>query len=239
MEAALLLRAAIPPRSARKGAALRERWAQQVGLTNALGARLAEETSVQSDGRGRGRRRCTSRWVRQATALVTAARRRAARAWCAGLGAFEHPELRDLTMPAQRGLVRRCLRERRVVLARDVTREPDYTRHPGHGRTCARELDVPVIVDGRPWGVLSIQSTESNAFDEGDASMLRSAAHQLSAGLRAAMLRERLERAQRGTAEALRAALDARAAATAGTPLVARAALRGRRAPAGAATTRS
>jgi len=79
-------------------------------------------------------------------------------------------------------------------------------------------LNVPVIVDARPWGVLTIQSIEPNAFDEGDASMLRSAAHQLSAGLRAAVLRERLERAQASTAEALRAALDARAAATAGTP---------------------
>ena len=39
--------------------------------------------------------------------------------------------------------------------------------------------------------------------------MLRSAAHQLSAGLRAAQLHERLDRAQRGTAEALKAALDA------------------------------
>jgi HD-GYP domain-containing protein (c-di-GMP phosphodiesterase class II) len=66
--------------------------------------------------------------------------------------------------------------------------------------------------------VLSVQSTQPAAFDDGDASMLRSAAHQLSAGLRAALLRERLDSAQRGTAEALRAALDARAAATAGTP---------------------
>ena len=98
---------------------------------------------------------------------------------------------------------------------------------------------MPVIVDGRPWGASVVQSTEPNAFDEGDASMLRSAAHQLSAGLRAAMLRERLERAQLGTAEALKAALDARAAAYRGTPSLARAALRGRRPPAGAARRRT
>ena len=41
VEAGLLLRAAIPPRSARKGAALRERWTRQLELTSALGARLA------------------------------------------------------------------------------------------------------------------------------------------------------------------------------------------------------
>ena len=49
--------------------------------------------------------------------------------------------------------------------------------------------------------------------------MLRAAAHQLSAGLRLATLHARLERAQRGTAEALRAALDARVAATAEAPV--------------------
>jgi HD-GYP domain-containing protein (c-di-GMP phosphodiesterase class II) len=104
-----------------------------------------------------------------------------------------------------------------VVLVADVRQEPDYAGTPATA-DIRSELDVPVTVDGHPWGVLSIQSNEPNAFDEGDASMLRSAAHQLSAGLRVALLRERLERAQLGTAEALKAALDARAAATTGTP---------------------
>src|SRR6185295_11212048 len=131
----------------------------------------------------------------------------------AGAGAFMLPEARDWTIPAERGLVGRCLRERRVVLAVDVLREPDYEPTPATSDVCS-EIDVPVLVDGRPWGALSLQSTRAGAFDEGDAHMLRAAAHQLSAGLRLAMLHERLERAQRGTAEALRAALDARAAAT-------------------------
>jgi HD-GYP domain-containing protein (c-di-GMP phosphodiesterase class II) len=120
-------------------------------------------------------------------------------------------------VPTHHGLVGRCLREGRVVLVEDVTREPDYTDTPAT-RDVRSELDVPVIVDGTPWGVLSVQSTRPSAFDEGDASIVRSAAHQLSAGLRAVLLRERLERAQRGTAEALKAALDARAAGTADAP---------------------
>jgi len=135
----------------------------------------------------------------------------------AGRGILGDPEVRGHTMAAQHGLVGRCLREQRVVLVADVTREPDYTAAP-FTRDVRSELDVPVIVDGRPWGALSIQSTQPNAFDEVGASMLRSAAHQLSAGLRAAMLRERLDRAQAGTAEALKAALDARAAAAVGSP---------------------
>jgi diguanylate cyclase (GGDEF)-like protein len=213
VEAALLLRAAIPPRSAHKGATLRERWAQQVGLTNALGARLAEEAAVQPMAEATvDEVHLAMGW--EATALVWL-RGDGQLEQVAGLGAFE--QTHGHTMPAYHGLVGRCLRERRVVLVGDVTREPDYT--PTHATQEVRsELDVPVIVDGTPWGVLTVQSTQPGAFDEGDASMLRSAAHQLSAGLRAALLRERLDSAQRGTAEALKAALDARAAATAGTP---------------------
>jgi diguanylate cyclase (GGDEF)-like protein len=213
VDATLLLRAAIPPRSARKGAALRDRWAQQVGLTNALGARLAEETAVQRMAEATVEEVHLAMGL-EATALVRL-REDGQLEQAAGLGAFE--QLEGLTMPAHHGLVGRCLRERRVVLVEDVTREPDYAGTPATPDVRS-ELDVPVIVDGNPWGVLTVQSTQPSAFDEGDASMVRSAAHQLSAGLRAAVLRERLERAQRGTAEALKAALDARAARTAGSP---------------------
>jgi diguanylate cyclase (GGDEF)-like protein len=213
VEAQLLVRAAIPPRSARKGAALRERWALQVGLTNSLGTRLAEESSTHAMAE------VTVEEVHlalaaQATGLIRM-RDDGTLEQVAGVGACE--QLRDHTMPAHHGLVGRCMRERRVVLVGDVTLEPDYSATPAT-RDIRSELDVPVILDGVAWGVLTVQSTQPNAFDDGDASMLRSAAHQLSAGLRAAELRERLERAQLGTAEALKAALDARAAATAGTP---------------------
>jgi diguanylate cyclase (GGDEF)-like protein len=211
VEAALLVRAAIPPRSPRKSAMLRQRWARQVQLSNALGARMADETSQQ---------RMAEATVEElhgamgahATALIRLRDDRTLE-MVAGAGAFMLPEARDWTIPAERGLVGRCLRERRVVLAVDVLREPDYEPTPATADVCS-EIDVPVLVDGRPWGALSLQSTRAGAFDEGDAHMLRAAAHQLSAGLRLAMLHERLERAQRGTAEALRAALDARAAAT-------------------------
>ena len=94
------------------------------------------------------------------------------------------------------------------MLVGDVTREPDYAATPAT-QTSARSWTCPSSSTGDTWGVLTVQSTQPNAFDEGDASMVRSAAHQLSAGLRAAELRERLERAQPATAEALKAALDA------------------------------
>jgi diguanylate cyclase (GGDEF)-like protein len=216
VEAALLLRAAIPPRSARKGAVLRERWARQVTLSNALGSRLADETSEQRMAEA-AVIEVHSALGAHATALIRLLDDGRLQ-MVAGAGAFELPEVRGFLVPAERGLVGRCLREKRVVLAPDVMREPDYVSTPVTDDVCA-ELDAPVLVDGRPWGVLSVQSTFAGAFDDGDANMLRAAAHQLSAGLRLATLHSRLERAQEGTAEALRAALDARVAATAETPV--------------------
>jgi diguanylate cyclase (GGDEF)-like protein len=215
VEAALLLRAAIPPRSARKGAMLRERWTRQTDLTSALGSRLAEETREQAmldatvnavhDATGA---RATAIFRLRDDDLVELA---------AGAGAFAQSEVRGYSQPRERGLVGRCLREGSVVLASDVTLEPDYATIEA-ASDIRSELDVPLVVDGRQWGVISLQSNERNAFDEGDAGMLRSVAHHLSAALRSASLHEQLERAQRGAAEALRAALDARLASTADTP---------------------
>ncbi len=215
VEAALLLRAAIPPRSARKGAELRERWTRQLELTSALSARLEYETNELAMVAA-AVEEVHAALKPSGTALVRL--REDGHLELAGVaGVLDHPDVRDYTIPGQRGLVGRCLREGRVVVAGDVTREPDYAATPAT-LDIRSELDVPVLVDGRAWGALSLQSTEAAAFDDHDAAMLRAAAQQLSAGLRSAMLHDRLERAQHGAAEALRAALDARAAATADTP---------------------
>ncbi|MEA2332794.1 MAG: hypothetical protein QOH58_2932 [Thermoleophilaceae bacterium] len=210
-EAALLLRAAIPPRSARKDVALRARWTRQVELTSALGARLAGEMGEQSMVEA-AVEQIHAAMGAQATALIRL-RDDGQLEQAAGAGAFRRPEMDGYTLRGDRGLVGRCLREGRVVLAPDVTREPDYAGTPA-AADIRSELDAPLMVGGRAWGVLTVQSTEPNGFDEGDVTMLRAAAHQVSAALYSALLHEQLERAQLGTAEALRAALDARAAST-------------------------
>jgi HD-GYP domain-containing protein (c-di-GMP phosphodiesterase class II) len=116
--------------------------------------------------------------------------------------------------PAKRGLISRCLRENRPVLAPDVRREPDYHATPVTEPTRC-ELDVPVVVNGRAWGAISVQSDHTDAFDEEDARLLRAVADQLAAALRSATLYEQLERAYLGTAEALSAALEAKDSYTA------------------------
>ena len=77
---------------------------------------------------------------------------------------------------------------------------------------------MPVLVDGAPWGALIDSVDRSDAFDEDDAELLRAVAHQVGAALRSALLLEQLERAYLGTAEALKAALEAKDASTAGHP---------------------
>jgi HD-GYP domain-containing protein (c-di-GMP phosphodiesterase class II) len=71
------------------------------------------------------------------------------------------------------------------------------------------------VVDGRPWGAISVQSDQPEAFDEEDARLLRAVADQLGAALRSATLYEQLERAYLGTAEALSTALEAKDSYTA------------------------
>ena len=158
VEAALLVRAAIPPRSARKGAALRERWARQVTLSNALGSRLADETSEQTMAEAAVGGGAMTRWAAQATALIRL-RDDGQLEMMAGAGAFAVPELAQFTVPAERGLLGRCLRERRVVLAprRHARARLHATRR--QPRTSAPSSTCRCIVDGAPMGVPSVQST--------------------------------------------------------------------------------
>jgi diguanylate cyclase (GGDEF)-like protein len=212
-ECGLLLRAAIPPRPAGKGgAALLQRRTRQVQLTSGVAARLAGvgdlerivRATIEQVHAGMGA---------DASAIVMLAAD-GAHELVAGEGKLADPSVRRYMPPTGRGLISRCLRENRPVLASDVRREPDYHSTPVT-ETTRSELDVPVVVNGRPWGAISVQSMETEAFDEEDARLLRAVADQLAAALRSASLFEQLERAYLGTAEALTAALEAKDSYTA------------------------
>ena len=212
-ECGLLLRAAIPPRPAGKGgAALLQRRTRQVQLTSGLAARLAGVSDLDRIVRA------TIEQVHigmgaDASAIARLASD-GAHELVAGAGRLDDPSVRRYMPPAGRGLISRCLRENRPVLAPDVRREPDYHSTPVTESTRC-ELDVPVVVNGRPWGAISVQSNDTEAFDEEDARLLRAVADQLAAALRSATLYEQLERAYLGTAEALSAALQAKDSYTA------------------------
>jgi PAS domain S-box-containing protein len=99
----------------------------------------------------------------------------------------------DLTIPAGVGLSHRALASGRVYYTPDVTREPAYM--PGLGT--GSEVDVPLMVDGAPIGVLVVESETPNAFDDDDLELLGAAANQ--AGI--AVARARLVREQRALLE--------------------------------------
>jgi diguanylate cyclase (GGDEF)-like protein len=107
------------------------------------------------------------------------------------------------------GLIGRCLQEDGPVLAVDVTREPQF-RSTKATKDVRSELAVPVMVSGKPWGVINLEDTKVGAFNLDDARLLESVAAQIGGALAAIGLYQQLDRAYVGTAEALSAALEAK-----------------------------
>jgi diguanylate cyclase (GGDEF)-like protein len=110
---------------------------------------------------------------------------------------------------ADLGLIGRCLRTRRPVLAGDVNAEPDY-RGSDATDSARSELVVPLWVGDDLYGAIDLLAVELEAFDQDDVTLLEAVATQIGSALRGAVLYERLERAYLGTAEALAAALEAK-----------------------------
>jgi diguanylate cyclase (GGDEF)-like protein len=176
---------------------------RQLALANALGARLAEMTSVGE--------------------IVEVAVEELERAFgyplCAVLArtATGGAELRALRggppqPPGERlswadvpstDAAERCLIERRPVMGGALRGRP------------GSEAAVPIWAGAELWGALDVQEEESGAFEEADLRLLETVADQLGAALRSATLYEQLDRAYLGTAEALGAALEAKDADTA------------------------
>jgi diguanylate cyclase (GGDEF)-like protein len=107
------------------------------------------------------------------------------------------------------GLVGRCMRERRPVLANDVHAEADYVGTEETADTRS-ELVVPLWLGDELYGAIDIEEREPGAFDQDDVTLMETVATQVGSALRGALLYERLERAYLGTAEALAAALEAK-----------------------------
>ncbi len=83
-----------------------------------------------------------------------------------------------------------------------MNREPQY-RSTDATRDMKSELAVPIIVDGKPWGVINLEDVTAEAFSPDDARLLRSVAAQVGGALNAIELYERLDGAYIQTAGAL------------------------------------
>jgi diguanylate cyclase (GGDEF)-like protein len=186
LECAMLMRTAMPPRPAAQGtAALLARRTRQVGLTSVLAAELP------AAGNAAAMAELVADELYEVMAVSAAGVMRLDPGnggtdgllhFTAGRGLFAGPGFEGFAQPSYRGLVGRCLRERGPVLATDVTAEPDFYSVPAT-RDVRSELDVPVMIDGRRWGAISLQDTAIGAFDEADAQVLVTVAGQLAAAL--------------------------------------------------------
>jgi PAS domain S-box-containing protein len=92
-------------------------------------------------------------------------------------------------VPTGQGLSARALASETLLYTPDVRQEPLYV--PGLGT--GSEVDVPLIIDDHPLGVLVVESDRPTAFDEEDFGILTAAANQASIAIGRARLVQQQE----------------------------------------------
>lgn len=79
-------------------------------------------------------------------------------------------------LPISAGLSGWVIRHAQPVIVNDVTRDERYIHHPNLPATAA-EMIVPVLVDGRVFGVIMIESDIKGIFSQGDLDLVMAMAH--------------------------------------------------------------
>ncbi len=92
-------------------------------------------------------------------------------------------------VPTNQGLSARAIATGQLLYTPDVTREPLYVP----GLNSGSEVDVPLIIDGQPLGVLVVESDRPTAFSEEDFGILTAAANQASIAIGRARLVQQQE----------------------------------------------
>jgi signal transduction histidine kinase/DNA-binding response OmpR family regulator/HAMP domain-containing protein len=95
----------------------------------------------------------------------------------------------SLRLPPGEGLSEQALLTGQLHYTPDVTKAAAYVPSLATGA----ELDVPLLIDGRPVGVLVIESEHTEAFDQQDFAALTTVANQLSIALTRARLYRSLQ----------------------------------------------
>jgi len=113
----------------------------------------------------------------------------------------------DMLIPAGEGLSYRAIATGKLHYTPDVAKEPEYIP----GLSTGSEVDVPLVIDGTPIGVLVVESETPDAFSEGDLEILGAAANQASIAIARARLvheQRRLLDGERRRGEEQRALLE-------------------------------
>ncbi len=98
----------------------------------------------------------------------------------------------DYRQKIGQGIIGTVAKEGRYILANDVTKEPRYMTYM-YQYTNA-ELAIPILVEGEVVGVLNVEDSKLNAFDDTDVLVLSTLCDQLSSALRNARLFEEIQR---------------------------------------------
>jgi putative nucleotidyltransferase with HDIG domain len=116
--------------------------------------------------------------------------------------------------PVSMGVNGRVARTGELAMIDDTRIDPDYLSRDRDTDPLS-ELSVPIRVDGRTWGVLNLEELNPGAFDEGDATLMRTVANQLGVALHRIRIYGELEHALVTMLTVLGAAMEVRDAYTA------------------------
>jgi len=89
---------------------------------------------------------------------------------------------------APKGVIPRTVRTNRVHLTNDVRRDPDFLPAPGVSAFSGSELTIPLAYNQEVFGVLDVQSAQTNAFTEVDINLLSTLCASISIAIRNAKL---------------------------------------------------
>ena len=113
----------------------------------------------------------------------------------------------SLRIPPGHGISERPLLDGELHYTPEVTRDARYLPALNSGS----EVDLPLVIDGTPVGVLAVESTEPNAFGQHDFEILTAAAEQASIAIaraRLAVSQAKLLETERRRADEQQALLD-------------------------------
>lgn len=101
-------------------------------------------------------------------------------------GAFSDEDLQGFRLPLGKGIVGWVAQHGVSIIANDVSKDPRYFSFPPY-RTNS-ELAVPIKIENEVIGVLNVEDTKLNSFDENDVIVLQTLSDQLGIAIKNARL---------------------------------------------------
>jgi diguanylate cyclase (GGDEF)-like protein len=103
-----------------------------------------------------------------------------------------HDDFLAYEQPIQEGVNGRVARTGQPAIIADTTTDPDYLRRDPRSDP-GSELSLPIVVDGRIWGVLNLEQLATHAFGDDDLLLADAVVAQVGAALHRCALIQELE----------------------------------------------